>query len=308
MGGIGVISNPRSRRNRRDPALAGRLDAILGGGLHLAPEGLDALALAAERLRDQEIDWLAINGGDGTLHTALTALLAAWDDRPLPGIALLRGGTMNTLASGMGIRGRPEGVLSALVAAAQGSRPLQTVERNALLVDGQAGFLFGNGVVSAFLERYYEAPEPSPASAAALLVRVCLSGLVRGPLIRSITAPVRCRVSADGAPWTQTEWITVGAGTVDDIGLRFRPFHLAPANPGHLHALGFGCSALTFIGKLPRIRAARPTEHPEIQSALCRELVIEADAPLDYMVDGDFHRGGQRLVVRVGPRIRFFVP
>ncbi|MCB9746601.1 MAG: diacylglycerol kinase, partial [Alphaproteobacteria bacterium] len=74
MGGIGVVTNPRSRRNRKNPQLRQELSYILGERGRLeAPTDLDALRRSLGVFRDREVDIIAINGGDGTAHVVLTA-------------------------------------------------------------------------------------------------------------------------------------------------------------------------------------------------------------------------------------------
>lgn len=308
MAGIGVLTNPRSRRNKRNPRLAKRLSYVVGEAGHLAaPQGLDQLAHAVKQFRERQVDIVAINGGDGTAHVALGALYQEYGD-DLPMIALLRGGTMNTVAHGLGIQGDPETLLGRLVSRYHAGAPLRTVQRNLLVVDGeQVGFLFGNGLLSNFLEVYYEGSEPSPAKAVWVLTKAICSTLVQGALAQRITRPVMCRVTVDGEVWPDRPWMTVAAGTVDDIGVGFRPFYMAPQYPGYFHAVGLGCTAGQFIPELPRIYRGQELKHPHIESQLGQSMVIEADEPLAYMLDGDFHRGGQRLEVRVGPSVRLLV-
>jgi diacylglycerol kinase family enzyme len=107
MAGIGILNNPRSRRNLLTPQTADRLRALVDGeGVVADAATLDELALAVDRFRTAGIDVLAVNGGDGTGHVALTALARAWDG-PLPALALLRGGAMNTVADAHKLRGTP---------------------------------------------------------------------------------------------------------------------------------------------------------------------------------------------------------
>lgn len=310
MAGIGVISNPRSRRNRRNPRLARELTYVLGerGELH-EPEDLDALGLAAERFRDHEIDVLCVNGGDGTVHRAVTAMARAYGDRPLPRIALLRGGTMNTIASGLGIRGRAGEVLDDVVTRYHAGAPMPTASRWTMEVDGaEFGFLFGTGLLATFLEAYYEGHEPTPMKAAWLLARAVGSVLVRGPFARRLFQPHRCEVVVDGATWPRQRWMAVAAGTVDDIGLGFRPFFRAPRHPGRAHLVGFACRPFDVVRELPRFWRAQPTRSPDILEDVCTEVVLRADGPIGYMIDGDFHRAGHELVVRIGPRVDFVLP
>ncbi len=60
MAGIGVITNPRSRRNRKDPRLAQQLAYVMGEqGQLYAPGDLDALDQVAKHFLEREIDVLA---------------------------------------------------------------------------------------------------------------------------------------------------------------------------------------------------------------------------------------------------------
>ena len=185
MPGIGVILNPKSRRNLRDPGARERLARCVGDrGVVREARSLDELSVIAAEYRKRGIDILAISGGDGTNTVTLTGFLAEYGDEPLPTLALLRGGTMNTVASSIGVqRGSPEELLARVVAHHEGraNAPLAgpaglaTVERTLLRVAplGDAderrgpltyGFLFGTGVVQGFLAEYY-AGEPSTIGA-----------------------------------------------------------------------------------------------------------------------------------------------
>src|SRR5437762_2543265 len=104
--GIGVITNPRSRMNKRDPSRMRKLGYLIGDrGSAAATRSLDDLYRVAEEFKSADIDVLGINGGDGTIHHTLTAFVRTWGDKPLPLIAILRGGTMNTIANSYGIKG-----------------------------------------------------------------------------------------------------------------------------------------------------------------------------------------------------------
>lgn len=310
MSGICLITNPRSRRNRRDPDLARRLDRCLGSqGELVQPGDLEALAEVARRAREQAVEVVAINGGDGTVHQVLSALARAYGQAPLPRLALLRGGTMNTLARGMGIRGQPLALLEAIVRARAEGIPIPRVRRSVLCVDGeQHGFLFGTGLIARFLEAYYEGSEPSPAKALWVLARAIASTLVGGELSRELRRPLCARVRLDGSDWQEGEFSTVAAGTVDDIGMGFRPFYRSLECPGQLHAVTVGPELLPLVRALPRIYRARPLPGPDPQGAVGKELRVEAESPISYMVDGDFHRGGCELRVQVGPEVEVLCP
>ena len=92
---------PRSGRNRRSPALVQKLTAVLDGdGEVVEPADLPELEQAIRRFRDQGVDVIGVNGGDGTLHKVLSALVVVYADGAgdaelravkLPRIAILKG-------------------------------------------------------------------------------------------------------------------------------------------------------------------------------------------------------------------------
>jgi len=157
MSGIGVVLNPKSRKNLRDPGAYDRLARKLEGrGVVREARSIDELYRIAEDFRALKIDLLGISGGDGTNHITLTGFIDVWGGA-LPQIAFLRGGTMNTVANSVGVRrGKPEGLLARLIQdyAARASRPLRDVERHVMRIGDHYGFLFGTGTVRGFTAEY----------------------------------------------------------------------------------------------------------------------------------------------------------
>src|SRR4051794_37679148 len=142
MPGIGVVYNPRSGRNLRDPGAARRLSKALGDhGVVREAGSIDQLYRVAEDFRSLDIDILAVSGGDGTNGVTITGFLDVYQSAALPRIAFLRGGTMNTAANSIGIRrGVPTDLLDRLVQAyvERASVPLQDVERHVLRLRGHS--------------------------------------------------------------------------------------------------------------------------------------------------------------------------
>ena len=150
--------------------MAERLTSALHGtGEVIAAESLEGLAHLTGRMAANPPTAIAIHGGDGTLHKSLTAIIRAFQDRPLPIIAILPGGTMNVVASSLHLDGRPEGIVAELAALLHAGRPVPTVDRRCLKVGDIYGFVFGNGLMANFLEEYYSADQlrPGPGAVAA---------------------------------------------------------------------------------------------------------------------------------------------
>jgi len=317
--GIGVVLNPRSRRNLRDPRAASRLARTLGDhGVVRTAGSIDELYRIAEDFRREHIDVLAISGGDGTNHVTLTGFIDVYGGATMPQVALLRGGTMNTVANSVGVRhGGPEGLLGRLLRdyAQRASAPLENVERHVMRIapigDGKPhyGFLFGTGVVAGFLAEYYRGGEPTPLVAAKTLARGIGSAFIRGETIRRMARPFRGSVELDdGTRWGERDYLAVAAGTIPNIGLNFRPFHRYDERPGAFHLLGIHASPIGFVQELPRIHRAQPMRPGKTYDAVVDHAVVRStDEVLGYMIDGDLHETRGPLEVGTGPRVKLVV-
>jgi diacylglycerol kinase family enzyme len=312
MGGIGIVLNPRSRQNRRDPGAVSRLAQTLGDhGIVRTARSREELARIAEDFRKLKIDVLGISGGDGTNHITLTGFLEVYTDEPLPPIAFLRGGTMNTVANAVGVpRGRPDGLLAALIARynERTVTPMRTVERNVMRIGDHYGFIFGTGAIHGFMAEYYRSPEPNPAQAARVLLEASTNVMLGRPT--PVAERWQGRVSLDGGRVTfaDRDYLCLAAGTVDQIGLGFRPFYRAGEVPGRFHILGIHTTALGFVQKLPDIWRARPMGDQHTYEHLAEHAVIEARCgTVRYVLDGDVHDHEGPLEIRTGPRVRILV-
>lgn len=305
---IGVVVNPRSKRNLDDPGKADRLRRIVGDhGVVIETRGVDELDDVAARLRDQAIDILAVAGGDGTTSAVLTAVRRTWTSRALPRVALLRGGTMNTVANSVGIpRGRSEALLARLVERVAAGAEAPTVTRVTLDAGGRLGFLLGTGAMHGFMAEYYSRgrPYPTPVTAAETLLVGAASAVVRGEVVRRIVEPIRATLTVSGERWPERDYFAVAAGTVEQIGLGFKPFHRANQQLDAFHVLGIHCTAVEFVASLPRVHRGLPMREEHVTESLSTELVIETPTGgVPHMLDGDLHAGTSPFRVTLGPRI-----
>jgi diacylglycerol kinase family enzyme len=322
LSGIGVILNPKSRRNLKDPGAVDRLARTLGDhGIVRLARSIDELHRIAEDFKRLDIDVLGISGGDGTNHVTITGFLSVYGGRALPPLAFLRGGTMNTVANSVGVaRGKPEGLLGGLIRAyaERAVRPLANVERNVMQIAGvpgdapgvtHYGFLFGTGVVQGFLSEYYAGGEPSPLVAAQTLARAVGSTIVQGPMIKRMARPFRGSVTLDdGTVWEERDYLAIAAGTIDQIGLNFRPFRRFDERPATFHALGIYTTPFGFVCDLPRIWRSEPIRPGKTYEACeARMRVRSADGVMRYMIDGDLHEHPGEVEVSIGPRVKIVV-
>ncbi len=313
MGGIGIVNNPRARRNRRRPGIARRLREQLGGDGEVVDASTpEELARAVERFRAAGIELLGVNGGDGTGHHVLTAFARAYGRDPLPRLLLLRGGAMNTVSRGNGVRGAPEDTLRETLSRLRRGHPLRTVERDLLKVSADGGeprygFIFGTGIVVSFLEAYYATGRPSVATAALLVSRAFLSVLVNGELARRLSRREPLRVSTDGDEWPDGSYLALGAGSTPDIGFGFRAFARCDEQPGFFHVVGVVGALPQLALAAPRVRRGRPWRRRLAQDELARRLLVQADRPR-FTVDGDLYAAERSVSVETGPGVEIVVP
>lgn len=151
---IGVLSNPLSRNNLKH---LGELQKFFGEHqdvLHLQLTDFNSLPSVLRDFAEQAVDILVINGGDGTVSAVLTELFEhrAFPEPPL--LAVLPGGTSNTIAKDVGLRGDPLRALDRLfVEVAGGSYVNSVVARGLIRVHYDAtkpavvGMFFGTAAI-----------------------------------------------------------------------------------------------------------------------------------------------------------------
>jgi hypothetical protein len=195
--------------------------------------------------------------------------------------------------------------------------PLANVERHVMRIGppgstsrGSAkgchyGFLFGTGVVHGYIAEYSRGGHPSPLEAAKTLARGIGSTLVGGEMIRRMAEPFRGSVTLDdGTTWEERDYLSIAAGTIDQIGLSFRPFYRWAERADAFHLLGIFASPLQFVLDLPRIREGRPMRPGRTYEATPSSATLRSAGPiLRYMIDGDLHETPGEIELSIGPKV-----
>jgi diacylglycerol kinase (ATP) len=305
-----VIVNPRSRANLRDAGIADRLgDAIGAAGRVIQPHSLEEMADTARSLAKAPPQVLAIHGGDGTLHKTLTAFVRAWEGRPLPPIALLPGGTMNVVAASLKLGAHAESVVETVAEHVRAGRPLPIVERHCLRVGDHFGFVFGNGLMTNFLEEYYAGRRYGAKRALWLLMRTFASAIVRGRFARRIFRRFEGKVIVDREPLPWASLTGVCAGTVREVGLGFKLNHRADDDAQRFGALAIHAGPVALAQDLVAVHQGRGIGEKRAWSGVASSMVVEpADGQNVYTIDGDLYRQAGPLELGLGPAIRFFKP
>jgi diacylglycerol kinase (ATP) len=297
-----ILTNPHSSRNRRHlPRLRAAM-AKHADIRHVETASVADVPAAVESLVADGIELLGINGGDGTVHLVLSALLHASAGRPLPTLALLPGGTTNMSArdlNGGALSLQP--ALATLLAVAAGHPP--TTPRHLLHIHGtgaepQLGLCLGMGAVVRGIEYCHErifslGIRDEWATGVALLRAGW--GIARREPVFADGVPLH--ISIDGEPHdTRASIFLVSA--LSELLLGIRPFWGDGSQP--LRVTLVREHADRFMRNFPDLLKGRPDPHlTEAAGYLSRRggaIDISGDCP--YTIDGEiYHASTNRIRV-----------
>ncbi len=125
-GPIGLIINVRSQRNRERLE---RLRAVYRSADNIVVRelaGVSEIPAALEEFEGAGATLIAVSGGDGTIQATMTAILSEPGSRERP-LAVLAGGMTNVIGHQVGISGKPDRGLAALLARRKENRELRLV-------------------------------------------------------------------------------------------------------------------------------------------------------------------------------------
>ena len=292
---LGILSNPHSRANRRHlddvAASVARRDDVR----HVILEDFAALPHLLGVFLETDVDILVINGGDGTVSAALSELAKVAGPDSLPDVAVLMGGTSNTIAHDVGIAGRPAAGLNKLLAQrASGSR--MTIAKRRLMEVRYAvghppvsGFFFGTAAIcDAVMLRRRAFPQPwipDPVAAAMTLAYI-LGATAIGR--RTVLAPHILDVSVDKQAHAKKPYAIAIATTLRRILLGASPFW----------GTGAGALQFTTVGSPPQrlLRHAYNVMYGSAREGLPAETYrsynagqIQLGGVQSFMLDGEFY-------------------
>lgn len=305
MPGLGIVLNPHSRSNLKNPQRIKRLGFIVGdkGSCHATHDILDVENLAKEFM-ERDIEVLGISGGDGTNHVTLTTFLKVYGEKPLPKIAFLRGGTMNNLANVIGVKGSPEKILSNLIFKYHEGVPFETTEVDMINVNGKYGFLFGMGVVSNFIDDYNNIDsKPSAARGAWLLGKAVLSAMFHGKYATKLAERFNAVITLDGRKIPFKNYTIIIAGTLQTLGFNFRVLYRSREIPGQFQFVGVSSTPRHLLFAMPSALMARPMKSDNCCDEVGSSMTIELDHEMPYQIDGDAQPHASKIEISMGPRI-----
>jgi diacylglycerol kinase family enzyme len=303
---IGVVSNPRARKNVTNPNRVERLRQILSReAVFRMTQTPEEISDAAREFCREEIDILVIDGGDGTLHHTLSAFIPIYNGMDLPPIVLLRGGTMNTIANSLGIKGLSEAILQRILSAIKGRVPFEIVRANALQVNDRYGFIFGLGFPVNLLKAYYRGEGRGKWKSIGVLLKILFSSLKKGGGDSNFFRPFKADIWLNGERLPIGRYTAILGSTVKEVGLGFKPTRRAGEREGFFQILccemGPKRMGLTAL----KILLGMELRDSKLFDRMATRSVITLEKPVDMQMDGEIFKDQKEIRLHVGPAIRF---
>ncbi|HSV28139.1 MAG TPA: diacylglycerol kinase family protein [Candidatus Omnitrophota bacterium] len=294
---LAVIRNPMSRRNQGRP----------GPGLPFVHQPASPAELAATlaRLRDDDTELLAVDGGDGTVREVVTGLVALrWGPR----LAILPSGKINLVAGDVGARG-----LGDIVAAAEDGWDGFAIERRQLLrldrtgAPPTFGMFLGAAAFTAGWRLANRHLHPRGITSGAAVAAALALTLAGSP--GRLSKGVDMEVAIDGHPAPAGRRFLVLATTLDRLALGLWPFW--EEGVGGLHVLDIAAPPRRLFAALPALARGRPRpwmREAGYRSGNATSMTIRSDAPV--ILDGEPFEPGPDRVFRLsaGPVMEFAHP
>jgi diacylglycerol kinase family enzyme len=336
---IGVLTNPHSGKNRKDPGRRAELERLVGRhGVVRQTRDLDELQTVLHEFFDLGCQYWVCDGGDGTLHWMLSVGNRVARERgngsgpiPLPAIVPANGGSIDFVAQKAGIRGHAPAVVRALVDHIERGEFPDEVCLDTLHLIGaggegqmafdQLGFASAvGGVAQRFFDKLYQRPRVTAWGIVDVLAKSAAGGMagtapraLRNLLVPTwqryaddVFEPTRARVEVDGRRLAFDSFSSLQVGSIDiSLGGVVRTFRHA-ATAGVLHAQAISTSRLGVVANLPNIVMGTPIWGRHVFDGPARRLDIEAlpGRTLDPVVDGELFFGLSTLRISRGPQVR----
>jgi diacylglycerol kinase (ATP) len=308
MAGIGVILNPYSKKYKKKPHKLHQMAFIIGDRASYRPtDDLGDLHRVIEGFKTHDIDLLAISGGDGTIHTTLTALIKVYGKKQLPQVTFLRGGTLNTIAATLGIRGETEKLMSSLLIRYHENKDFKEKKLRLTKINDEYGCIFGVGMVYRFMAEYYKNPKLNPAIAAQTVIKTITSTIFHSKMARDIFKRFDAEVMVDGEKWPFANYASIFSSSISQAGLNFHVFHHMLTQNEKFHLMGISLDAWNVLPCLKRMHDGKPAGCSEILDAAASDVIIKLSEPMPYTIDGDMLEPLDTFHLSAGPEVTVLV-
>jgi hypothetical protein len=302
---IGMLNNPLSGGNRNG------LQKIRNAAAAVRPEVLQRevqtpsdVATAIADFAREEVNILVVNGGDGTVQAALTAIFHKKLFTTMPVLAVLRSaGTTSMIAGDIGLNGSRESALHRLFSWARTKNANATVaQRPVLRVQVPAkkepvyGMFFGAAAIYQAThfchQKIHARGVRGEKAAGAALARFLVAVMLKDRKVIS-AVPITTRV--DQNPAEQQKYLLVLITTLQRLFLGLHPYWGSEPKP--LHYTAVGASPRHFLRSLPSLMRGRQSRCVTPDNGYISHNIDEVQLTMNsgFNLDGELYTPDSRL-------------
>jgi hypothetical protein len=312
---IGVISNPRSQRNRSEMA---RMRALIesSGVPHGEIDHIESVPHILQRFAADGVELVAVSGGDGTVQAVLTALLNGNAFATPPRVAVLAAGMTNLIAADVGMKDHPAKALARLLepdALSRGKpveRPVLSLQMDPADAPVHGMFLATAGFhrAATLVRRRVHSTGAVRNLAVGMGIAASLLRLLIGHGGREelLQGDAIC-VNIDGSPGEKRDYLLWMATTLDRFIMHLSPFW--GSGPQALRYTAVPYPARRLASALLPILRGRPRKwmaEAGYSSGRATALELTLDCPIVF--DGEIFnpQAGQPVTLRADRRVTFW--
>jgi len=304
MPGIGVITNPKAKKNLKRPWIKDALQRIVGDtGKVYETRSIDELPDLAHEFIENGVEIIGVNGGDGTTHIAMSHFIPIYEkkNKPLPKLLTLRGGTMNTIANSIKHKGKGEDILSNVVEKYRAGKELNFIRQPILHVNDNYGFMWGYGVVGNFLEQYYKGTNLGPWQAVKTAVKLVGSAVFGTATAKQVFQPYESVLEIDGTTLEVPDCTAVMICSIVEVGLGAKIAYRAYEKPGYVHMRALTVKPYQFVPWLYHAFRGIRVPHEGFIDEIAKTITIKTKGNPPYTVDGELYKDTNEFVISQGP-------
>ena len=313
---LGVLTNPNSGGNRKGLAAVNDMLQRQPDALHREVVTLPETGAALDEFVRRGVNLLAINGGDATIQTVLTALFHLKPYKQLPLLAILRAGTDSAIARDIGIPGSRDRGLRKLVnwirhPDGKGTIFEQAIMRvqSPVLPQALYGMIFGAAAIYQgilFCRRNIHSLGVRGALAPSLTVARFLLGVIRKNPQFATTA--QSTIELDQMDPIRGDFLMVLVTTIARLFLGLHPFWGTEAGPLRFTAISERPQHLMRV--LPSLARGQRCRLRTPQNGYFSHNANEVRLTLNsgFMLDGELHPIGpdpQEVIINCGEQAAF---
>lgn len=276
---------------------------------------LSDLPGAVHLIKEEGINFLIINGGDGTLQRLITMLIQTLPEENLPIILPLRGGTTNMIASNMGVRKNPIDTVKILIdyltAYERHEKSISTLPIRPLKITDyergvRYGFAFTNGLIYKVQQLFYKQENPTFSTVVNLITTTIGGYTIGSESIKKRYSKILAEIIINGKRYPEEKYLLTIASTFQKLLLWFTPFYRAEQKGvDRFYFIATSADPWLLIRNL-RIFSTGKEIPPKTFNDTASEVIIRADS--GYAFDGEMVEDKQTEVkIEQGPVLNFFV-